>query len=117
MVADQMEKGIIPNKIPGAKKSMAVAVGFVLNDKLDLYRGIFQGGLIRIAVRGRNDQSDMVYSRAKDFVKNNPDSCFLHTIRIDQNLQRKPVLMTASGCNDGFFDVHLKIQAKSATGF
>ena len=66
----------------------------------------FGGGSIRWLITRTNDNTNLVYARGQDFLKNNSQGGFGKAIAIHQCLQRKCPLRLAGSSDDGFFDFH-----------
>jgi hypothetical protein len=114
MVAHEVQKRRVPDEGPAAQKRVPVPAQRLLFDKLHPHRRILQRARVTFAVARRDDDGGFIDTRARNFLDNDTDGRLLRPIRIDEGLQRQPILIPPRGGYDRFRDFHLEEQVATA---
>src|SRR5690606_2011873 len=99
VVAHEVNKVVLTDKLPAAKQGMAVAARVILLNKLDFGGDVLQGGLVNRFVPRRNDQSNFVHPSAQHLLQDDAYGGLLLAIAIHQHLERKFVVIPSRRCN------------------
>ena len=106
VVAHHQEKRIIGREIRGAMHGVAVAEGLGLRDEAHLPGERAGGGGVGGLIAGANDHRDFGDARGGDFLGEDGEGGFRHTIAVHERLEREHALVFSGGGDDGFGDFH-----------
>ncbi len=86
-------------------QGIGITGGMFLLDKTNgtIAAGLRVGGFIT----GGNDNGDLVYSGAMNFIDNDAQHGFLRSVAINYRLQRESTLVGTCSRDDGFLDFHV----------
>lgn len=106
MIADEMQKWLIADKLAAAENGVAVAVGFRLGDETYLRAKSAAGLGVGILITGADDDGELLDSGASGFFKNDLEGRFRLAARVNERLQRQGALTWIGRGNKGFANFH-----------
>ena len=113
-----MQERICSRELARAVKRMTIPVRLSLLDEVDLVIGILKRADVCVFVPGGDDDADFMHPSAQNLLKDDSDRRLLGSVRVNEHLERKAILVPARRCDDSFFDVHRFVFGRqSATGF
>src|SRR5271170_4600177 len=107
MIADEQEERFRAGVFRGTMDGVTVAQWRGLFDELHPPRVNTGGCRISWAAAGADDHGDFLNARVGDLFDQDGQRGFGNAVAINESLERKRLLILASGGNDGLADIHV----------
>jgi hypothetical protein len=109
VVADEMKKRIVPNKLSGAVDCVTIAQWFLLRDETEYPGAVPDDFRKSRLVAGAHYQSDFFDLCSQQLFDEDAEERFLDSVSVDEGLMRQFVLTFASDGHDSSGDLHASL--------
>ena len=106
VIANEMQKRFVFDKVTGTKKCIAVSARIVLLDERESIRMLASRSREQLARSGADDDTNFFGTSIHTFFENQFESRFRLALLVDKTLERERLLVGSRGCDHSTSDTH-----------